>query len=62
MIQGGSDFCDPPSESEGLENCFTTDYQRGVVPGGGHFPHREAPATIADAILQIGRRDGYDQR
>jgi pimeloyl-ACP methyl ester carboxylesterase len=52
MIQGGSDFCDPPSESEGLERSFTADYERIVVPEVGHFPHREAPATIADAILR----------
>jgi pimeloyl-ACP methyl ester carboxylesterase len=51
MIQGGSDFCDPPSESEGLEHHFTADYQRVVVKEVGHFPHREAPATVADAIL-----------
>jgi pimeloyl-ACP methyl ester carboxylesterase len=52
MIQGGSDFCDPPSESEGLERYFTADYERIVVAEVGHFPHREAPGPIADAILR----------
>jgi pimeloyl-ACP methyl ester carboxylesterase len=52
MIQGGSDFCDPPSESEGLEQFFTADYERLVIAGVGHFPHREAPSTVADAILR----------
>jgi len=52
MIQGGSDFCDPPSESAGLEHCFTHFYERIVIPGVGHFPHREAPVLVADAILQ----------
>ena len=52
MIQGASDFCDPPGESEGLEHCFTTSYDRIVLPAVGHFPHREAPSTVADAILR----------
>ncbi len=51
MIQGGSDFCDPPSESTGLEQYFTQSYERLVIPGVGHFPHREAPEVVADAIL-----------
>src|ERR1700744_2235276 len=51
MIQGGSDFCDPPSESTGLEHYFTHSYERIVIPGVGHFPHREAPGLVADAIL-----------
>jgi pimeloyl-ACP methyl ester carboxylesterase len=52
MIQGGADFCDPPSESEGLEEFFSAAYQRIVFDGVGHFPHREAPALVAEAILQ----------
>ena len=51
MIQGGSDFCAAPGESEGLEQCFTADYERIVTSGAGHFPHREATDTVADAIL-----------
>jgi pimeloyl-ACP methyl ester carboxylesterase len=50
MIQGGSDFCDAPSESEGLEAHFTGGYQRLLLDGVGHFPHREAPAIVAGAI------------
>jgi pimeloyl-ACP methyl ester carboxylesterase len=64
MIQGGSDFCDPPSESEGLERHFTADYERVVFAAVGHFPHREAPATVASAILpgcSTGRRDCRDR-
>jgi pimeloyl-ACP methyl ester carboxylesterase len=52
MIQGGSDFCDPASESEGLNRYFTADYERIVIGEVGHFPHREAPGTVADAILR----------
>ena len=57
MIQGESDFCDPPSESEGLEQCFTGRYERIVVPGVGHFPHREAPSAVADAVVRFLRND-----
>jgi pimeloyl-ACP methyl ester carboxylesterase len=59
MIQGESDFCDPPSESAGLERYFAKDYERMVIAKVGHFPHREAPVTVADAILrwlEIGKR------
>lgn len=52
MIQGESDFCDPPGESEGLDHYFTHLYERIVIPGVGHFPHREAHAIVADAVLR----------
>ncbi|MBA8794800.1 pimeloyl-ACP methyl ester carboxylesterase [Friedmanniella endophytica] len=49
MIQGGDDRCDPPVESEGLEPHFA-DYRRVVLDGVGHFPHREAPDTVAGLV------------
>jgi pimeloyl-ACP methyl ester carboxylesterase len=52
MIQGGSDFCDAPSESEGLEAYFTRSYRRVLLDGIGHFPHREAPDAVATEILR----------
>jgi pimeloyl-ACP methyl ester carboxylesterase len=52
MIQGVSDFCDPPSESEDRDRYFTAGYERLLLPGVGHFPHREAPNTVAAAILK----------
>jgi pimeloyl-ACP methyl ester carboxylesterase len=51
MIQGESDFCDPPSESEGLDRHFTAGYERIVIPAIGHFPHREAATAVAKTIL-----------
>ncbi len=51
MIQGLSDNCDPPSESEGLEGFFTGGYRRVLLENVGHFPHREAPGLVADAAL-----------
>jgi pimeloyl-ACP methyl ester carboxylesterase len=56
MIQGGSDFCDDPGESEGLERHFTGGYERLLLDGVGHFPHREASADVSAAILRhLGR-------
>jgi pimeloyl-ACP methyl ester carboxylesterase len=52
MIQGESDFCDAPSESEGLEAYFTGRYQRVLLDGIGHFPHREAADVVATGILR----------
>ncbi len=53
MIQGGSDFCDLPSASEGQERYFLSGYERVVIEGVGHFPHREAPSAVAEAVLRF---------
>jgi len=55
MIQGGSDFCDLPSASERQERYFLNGYERIVLDGVGHFPHREAPAAVAAAIERFLR-------
>lgn len=52
MIQGDSDLCDPPSESEGLEKYFTAGYRRLLLEGVGHFPHRESCKAVAEAIIR----------
>ena len=52
MIQGGSDACDPPAHSEGLERWFTGDYHRVMLDGVGHFPHREAAESVAEHVHQ----------
>jgi len=51
MIQGADDRCDAPSESEGLERYFVGGYERLLLKGVGHFPHREAPDVVSDAIV-----------
>ena len=51
MIQGGADLCDEPALSEGQEACFTGGYRRVVIDGAGHFPLREAPDAVADAVI-----------
>jgi pimeloyl-ACP methyl ester carboxylesterase len=53
MIQGASDFCDLPSVSEGQEKHFLNSYERILLEGVGHFPHREAPEAVADAVLRL---------
>src|SRR5215470_2304817 len=50
MIQGGSDFCDSPEESEGQEVYFTDGYRRVLIYGADHFVHREAPQEVAEVI------------
>ena len=50
MLQGAADSCDPPATSEGLDGYFD-DYRRVVIPGVGHFPHREAPAVVLEEVL-----------
>jgi pimeloyl-ACP methyl ester carboxylesterase len=52
MIQGGMDTCDEPSSSEGLDVYFTGGYRRIVLDQIGHFPPREAPDAVADAIIE----------
>ena len=53
MIQGASDFCDAPKDSEGLERFFGRAYRRVLLDEVGHFPHREAPGRVADAVLRL---------
>ena len=50
MIQGGSDYCDEPASSEGLDEWFEGGYRRVVIDGVGHFPHREAPDRVAELV------------
>jgi pimeloyl-ACP methyl ester carboxylesterase len=51
MIQGGMDACDEPSSSEGFDAYFTGGYRRIVLANVGHFPPREAPDAVADAVI-----------
>lgn len=50
VIHGGADPCNDPSTSEGKDEFFTAGYRRTVLPGIGHFPQRQAAATVADLI------------
>jgi pimeloyl-ACP methyl ester carboxylesterase len=55
MMQGASDYCDLPSASERQEKYFPKGYERILLQGVGHFPHREAPAAVADGCLRFLR-------
>jgi pimeloyl-ACP methyl ester carboxylesterase len=50
MIQGSDDRCDHPSGSANLERFFAGRYERILLDGVGHFPHREAPEAVARLI------------
>jgi pimeloyl-ACP methyl ester carboxylesterase len=51
VIHGGADGANDPSTSAGRERLFSGRYERRVLDGIGHFPQREAPAAVIDAIL-----------
>jgi pimeloyl-ACP methyl ester carboxylesterase len=53
LIHGGGDPCNDPSTSENKEHFFASRYQRVVLEGVGHFPQRESPAAVADAIVRF---------
>jgi pimeloyl-ACP methyl ester carboxylesterase len=51
MIQGGSDATVLAQSTEAKDKYFTGRYRRLVLDRVGHFPTREAPDVVADAIL-----------
>jgi pimeloyl-ACP methyl ester carboxylesterase len=57
LIHGADDRCVAASTSEGKERHFTGEYERRVIDGIGHFPTREAPATVAAWAADFLGRD-----
>lgn len=53
VLHGGADTCNHPDSSKGRETFFTGPYERQVLDGIGHFPQREAPNAVANAILRF---------
>jgi pimeloyl-ACP methyl ester carboxylesterase len=51
-IVGADDGCIPPSVSEDQAERFSSEYRREVIPGAGHWPHREAPEAVTALILE----------
>lgn len=51
MLQGAVDLCDEPDSSAGQDACFTAGYARVLLDGAGHFPPRETPDAVADAVI-----------
>ena len=58
MIQGLVDDCVAPRTSDGADAFFTAGYRRLLLEHVGHFPHREAPAQVADAVIEHLRQSG----
>jgi pimeloyl-ACP methyl ester carboxylesterase len=53
VLHGGADTCNHPDSSLGRERLFSGPYRRELLDGIGHFPHREAPKDVADAIARF---------
>jgi pimeloyl-ACP methyl ester carboxylesterase len=51
MLHGEVDGVSLPATSAHREKFFTGPYQRQMLAGVGHFPQREAPSKVAQAIL-----------
>lgn len=49
--RSAADTCNHPDSSAGKEAFFHGPYRRQLLEGIGHFPHREAPGQVAEAIL-----------
>jgi len=57
VIHGGADTCNDPATSAGREAWFSGAYRRIVLDGVGHFPSRESPVAVAEAIATFA--SGY---
>lgn len=53
VLHGGADSCNLPESSAGREAFFQARYERQVLDGVGHFPQREAPELVAEAVLRF---------
>lgn len=56
VLHGAADTCNHPDSSRGREGSFSGRYERQGMEGVGHFPQREAPARVAEAILAFCRK------
>ena len=53
VIHGGADAVNPPQTSAGKEQWFSGPYRRIVLEGVGHFPQRERPTQVAEALIDF---------
>ena len=60
MLQGGADPVALPQSSEGKDPLFSGGYERVVLDGLGHFPHRQGPDAVLDRLLPFLRRHRGD--
>ncbi|MEH3147536.1 MAG: alpha/beta hydrolase [Methylobacterium frigidaeris] len=52
VIYGEADACILPGSFEGQEQHFSGPYREVPLEGIGHFPSREAPEAVAEAVLK----------
>ncbi len=55
MLQGGADPVALPQGSEGKDRWFSGGYERVVLDGLGHFPHRQGPDAVSGRLLPFLR-------
>lgn len=53
VLHGAADVCNHPDSSANKERFFSGPYRRTLLDGVGHFPQREAPGEVANAILDF---------
>ncbi len=53
VLHGAADSCNHPDTSRGREPFFQGRYERQILDGVGHFPQREAPRQVGEAILRF---------
>ena len=51
LVMGAGDRCTLPASTDGQEKHFTGKFRRVMLEGVGHFPAREAPEAVAEAVL-----------
>lgn len=51
LLHGAADDCILPATVEGKEHFFSGRYDCKVIPNVGHFPQREQPAAVIEAII-----------
>jgi hypothetical protein len=53
MLHGAADGVSLPETSAGKEAFFSGPYERELLAGLGHFPQREAPQMVSEAVLRF---------
>jgi pimeloyl-ACP methyl ester carboxylesterase len=51
LLHGLADTCLLPESSEGKDHLFSATYERVLLANVGHFPQREAPEAVIEAII-----------
>lgn len=59
LIHGSDDPCILAGTTENRGRFFSADYRRELLPGVGHFPQRENPATVCSLMIRFLSPDGY---